>query len=209
MRELTVDVANQALILLPERATLWKQARTLIIADTHWGAAPAEVAGSGGASAAVVDGMARVDAILRRADVRRIVFLGDLLEAAEPAAELLALIRRWRNSRREIDMLLVRGNLDRHAAHPPAELEIRTTDGPLIEPPFVLTHYPAPSAAGYVLAGHLHPAAATPGEQRPCFWFGGRVAVLPAFGDAARLMTIEPSPDDGVYVIAADGVHSL
>jgi metallophosphoesterase superfamily enzyme len=207
MRELTVDIANEALVLLPERALLWKRAGTLVIADAAWRASSTRP------DAAVHEGTARLDALLQRTDARRIVFLGDLLDAEAEETGSLTHLRAWRARHRAVDMLLVRGNRARHAAHPPPALEIRSTDGPLIEPPFVLTSYPAPSAAGYVLAGQTHPVAQSQRprseERYPCFWFGERVGVLPAFGETASPTLIRTVGDDAVYIITGLGVHAL
>ena len=103
-------------------------------------------------------------------------------------------------------MTIVRGNHDREAGDVTG-LGIEGVDGPLIEPPFVFTHVPVDDERGYVVAGHLHPGADLVGAGRqrvrlPCFWFGSRTAVLPAFGDFTGLWPIVPAVGDRVFVIA-------
>src|SRR3982074_1557313 len=35
--DLTIELAGEEIILLPERAIYWPRAETLFVADTHWG----------------------------------------------------------------------------------------------------------------------------------------------------------------------------
>ncbi len=62
-----------------------------------------------------------------------------------------------------------------------------------------------------MLAGHLHPAVSLsgPGRQRerlPCFLFGERVGILPAFGDFTGGAAVRPRPGDRVFAVAEDEV---
>ncbi|HUP30403.1 MAG TPA: DEAD/DEAH box helicase, partial [Usitatibacter sp.] len=77
--------------------------------------------------------------------------------------------------------------------------------------PFVLNHEPGPSRGGYALAGHIHPAVrlSASGEKPlrlPCFWFGARYGVLPAFGAFTGNAEVLPRRGDQVFVIAEQEV---
>jgi uncharacterized protein len=139
--------------------------------------------------------------------------LGDLFHAraGRIATQTLAELRRWRALRTELEIMLVRGNHDRHAGDPPDDLRVNCVNAPAFVPPFVLRHEPAASAEGYTLAGHLHPGIvlAGPGLQRerlPCFWLRPHTAVLPAFGSFTGLAAVRPAPDDHVFVVAEQDV---
>jgi uncharacterized protein len=208
-----LDVRGEALELFAERAAYRPATRTLLVADPHWGkAATFRAAGIPVPHGTTADGLARLDALLDRTGARRIVFLGDFLHAREGRAPAtLEALRSWRAHHGATDMLVVRGNHDRRAGDPPRELGIACVDGPLVEPPFVLTHHPAESEAGYVLSGHLHPSVdlVGPGRQRarlPCFWFGAAGGVLPAFGDFTGLWPVSPAAGDRVFVVAGSEV---
>src|SRR5665213_941984 len=151
-----ISLRGEQVELHAERAMYWKRKSTLLIADTHWGkAATLRSAGlpiPGGSTSA---DMARLSALVRRTGASRIVLLGDAIHArAGRAAKTLGAVAEWRALHRELDIVLVRGNHDAHAGDPPAELEIQCADAPVVEEPFVFQHFPAPSALGYVLAGH-------------------------------------------------------
>jgi metallophosphoesterase superfamily enzyme len=77
--------------------------------------------------------------------------------------------------------------------------------------PFVLNHEPGASRSGYALAGHIHPAVrlSARGESSlrlPCFWFGSRYGVLPAFGAFTGTAEVLPRRGEQVFVIAEAAV---
>jgi DNA ligase-associated metallophosphoesterase len=205
-----VRLAGETVRLLPERALFWPRAATLIAADFHWGKGatfraagiPIPVGGTG-------DDLARLDTALQRTCARRLVILGDLFHAraGRIASQTLAELRRWRARQPELEMMLVRGNHDRHAGDPPEDLRINCVNAPAFVPPFVLRHEPSASPDGYTLAGHLHPGIVLAGrgllrERLPCFWLTPTTAVLPAFGGFTGLAPVRAEPDDHVFVIA-------
>ena len=79
------------------------------------------------------------------------------------------------------------------------------------DPPFALAHHPIEAESSYVLAGHIHPCATLVGtarqrERLPCFWFGARIGVLPAFGEFTGCASIQPADGDAVWAVAEDCV---
>ena len=66
-------------------------------------------------------------------------------------------------------------------------------------------------AEKYNLAGHIHPCVRLRGAGRqrlrlPCFYFGDRQGILPAFGTFTGLGDVEVQNGDRVFVIADDRV---
>jgi metallophosphoesterase superfamily enzyme len=60
-----------------------------------------------------------------------VVFLGDLLHSARAhAAATLAAVERLAGAPCQLDLVLVRGNHDRHAGDPPASLGVQAVDEP-------------------------------------------------------------------------------
>jgi DNA ligase-associated metallophosphoesterase len=209
---LDIEVVGETLTLFPECAAHWGRERTLLVADPHFGKAATFRANAIPVPrGTTTSALARLDVLIARTRTTRIVFLGDYLHARDGRSpETLRVLAEWRAATPVLDVVLVRGNHDRRAGDPPGELGVRCVDAPVLEPPFVLAHYPTSSADGYVLAGHLHPGAPLSGrgrmrERLPCFWFGREYAVLPAFGDFTGLADVTPEPGDRVIVVA-DGV---
>lgn len=204
-----VQVAGETLVLFPERAAWWARARTLLVADPHFGkAATFRAFGIPVPRGTTSDALTRLDGMLRRVDVRRVLVLGDFLHARRGrSAQTLGALAKWRETH-DVDMAIVRGNHDREAGDVPG---IECVDAPLVESPFVFTHVPTVSDHGYVIAGHLHPGADLVGAGRqhvrlPCFWFGSQAAVLPAFGDFTGLWPVTPDAGDRVFVVAGTEV---
>jgi uncharacterized protein len=211
-----MEVAGERLWLLVERAAFWPRESLLLVADPHFGKAAAfRAAGLAVPGGTTAEGLRRLDAALARTGAARLAFLGDFFHARSGrAAQTLASLLAWRAAHPALDVLLVRGNHDRHAGDPPPELRIRAVDDPLSAAPFVLAHHPRPSANGYVLAGHLHPAVKLRGigrqrEVLPCFHFGPEVGVLPSFGDFTGAARIVPAEGDRVFVVAGGEVLAV
>src|SRR5215218_206047 len=184
MSDIGLTLAGEQVYLMGERALYWPGTSTLVVADLHWGKASTfRAAGIPVPIGTTSDDLARLDSALQRTGARRMVVLGDLFhaKAGRIASHTLAELRRWRSLASPLEILLVRGNHDRHAGDPPDDLRINCVDAPAFVPPFVLRHEPSSSAEGYTLAGHVHPCAVLtgPGLQRarlPCFWLTPRAA---------------------------------
>jgi DNA ligase-associated metallophosphoesterase len=198
--------------LLPERALFWPASSTLIVADLHWGKAASframAIPVPSGTTAA---DLIRLDAALQRTGARRLLVLGDLMHAraAQAARATLDAIREWRRRRAELECVLVRGNHDLRAGDPPADLGFRVVDE-LAEGPFVFRHHPGVAGSGYTLAGHLHPSIVLSGRgdrvRLPCFLFGKRCGILPAFGTFTGTATPALEPGDRVFVVGDGAV---
>ena len=206
------DVAGEKLVLLPEKAAFWPGARALFVADFHLGKAAAfRSAGIALPSGTTRENLARLDRAVSRTRATHVVFLGDFLHAkAGRAPRTLQLFDEWRGTRGNLELTLVRGNHDARAGDPPESFGIRCIDAGASFGAFVLNHEPGAARGGYALAGHIHPAVRLHGEgeslRLPCFWFGARYGVLPAFGAFTGTAEVRPRRGDQVFVIAEDEV---
>jgi DNA ligase-associated metallophosphoesterase len=212
--DVSLTIAGEPIYLLSERALYWPGASTLVVADLHWGkAATFQSVDIPIPIGTTSDDLARLDSALQRSHARRMVVLGDLFhaKAGRIASHTLAELRRWRSLAGNFEILLVRGNHDRHAGDPPADLHINCVNAPAYVPPFVFRHEPAVSSDAYGLAGHVHPGLTLVGrglqrETLPCFIIGKTAALIPAFGSFTGFGVVEPGPDDRAFVIAGDEV---
>lgn len=206
-------VAGEKLALLPERVAFWPARKTLFVADFHLGkAASFRKAGIPLPAGSTTDNVQRLDRAIERTHARAVVFLGDFLHSADGRApRTFATFARWRESRGSVALTIVRGNHDRKAGDPPEAWGANCIEAGEALGPFVLNHEPGPSRGGYALSGHLHPAVrlSAPGEKSvrlPCFWFGARYGVLPAFGAFTGSAEVLPRRGDQVFVIAEQEV---
>lgn len=214
MTDVSLTLAGEQVILMSERALYWPGTSTLVVADLHWGkpttfraaAIPVPIGTTS-------DDLARLDSALQRTGARRMVVLGDLFHAnaGRIASHTLAELRRWRSLAGTFEILLVRGNHDRHAGDPPKDLQINWVNAPAFVPPFIFRHEPVDEEGAYGLAGHVHPALTLVGrglqrETLPCFVVGKQRMIVPAFGSFTGFGVVQPGPGDRAFVVAEDEV---
>jgi DNA ligase-associated metallophosphoesterase len=213
---LEVDVAGVRLRLLAQRAAYLIDERCLLVADAHIGKAVSfrrlGVPVPQGTTTQTLQTLSRA---IEASGARRVVFLGDLLHSAHAhAPATLQALAQWRERHAALELLLVRGNHDDHAGDPPAALGVQALDEPLRLGGLALCHHPQPRDEAYVLAGHLHPCVVLGGRahQRlrlPCFHFGAKVGVLPAFGEFTGMHAVRPGPGERIYLVSGDAVQPL
>lgn len=209
---ITTNIAEEELLLHPFKAIFWPRKSILLLADLHLGKAThfrkAGIAVPSGVSDANWD---RLSSLLLEFSPSRVIILGDLFHSTynrewEDLAQLISQFEK-------IQFELVIGN---HDILSPGEYErigMKVHAEPFRESPFLLTHHPIEDhiAEGYNLSGHIHPCVRMKGRghqylRLPCFWFGKKQAILPAFGAFTGMAAIKPHQGDQVFVIAEDEV---
>jgi DNA ligase-associated metallophosphoesterase len=210
-----VECRGQHLELLAERAALWVERRTLLIADPHFGKASVFRANGipipGGTTRANLD---RIDALLVSTRAERMIFLGDFVHGMiDPRADFVKALQAWRALHSHLEIYLLIGNHDRFCGPLAETLNMRCTSE-LLEGPFLFRHHPDPDPRGYVIGGHLHPAFELTDRDGArlrlrVFWFQKSVAVLPSFGEFTGSAFIQPAAGDGVYAVGEGGVATL
>lgn len=210
MNAIATELAGERVLLLPQKALYWPAAKTLMVADIHFGkAASFRALGVPVPRGTTSENLAVLETLLTTHDTQRIVFLGDFLhaKAAQAPATLQAMLA-WRRRHRELELLLVRGNHDWHAGDPSALLDLTMVDEPYACGPFALCHHPDVACEGYVIAGHVHPVfhlrTARESLRLPCFLLGTNRAILPAFGAFTGGHSLIPQASDKVYVVAEE-----
>ena len=210
-----VELAGEILWLLAHKAVYWPARKMLVIADIHFGKAAAfRALGVPVPRGTTTENLAGLDALVEAHGARHIAFLGDFLHAraAHASATQQAMLA-WRERRRDLQLMLVRGNHDRHAGDPAAALGIDLVDEPHALGPFAFCHHPDLATPGYALAGHIHPvyvlATRFDALRLPCFVVGQDRMILPSFGAFTGGHAIRPEPGDSIYVTSGEAVHCV
>lgn len=208
-----LELDGERVALLPERALWWPRTATLFVADVHLGkAATYRALGVPVPESTTASTLATLSALFNQRDVRRVIWLGDLLHAREAQRPVvLDAVFAWRCRHAAVDMLLVRGNHDARAGDPPAKLAIPVVDEPLMCGPFAACHHPQHVPGMIVLAGHVHPAITLrgAGHQRlrlPCYWWQERMLILPAFGEFTGGAMLEATRDARAWPVGGGAV---
>lgn len=201
--------------LHPFRAAYWEEERTLLLADLHLGKAahfrregiPAPVSAEDG-------NFDRLLALLLDLQPEGAIILGDLFHSHYNPVweEVGALLRQFGHVRFE----LVAGNHDLLSEYQYQKTPLEVHPETLVRGPFIFSHHPLEEIPEglYNLAGHIHPAVRLRGagmqrERLPCFFFGERHGILPAFGSFTGTHPIKPSKGDRVFVLTGEGVMEV
>jgi DNA ligase-associated metallophosphoesterase len=216
---MSLEVRGQTLLLLPDRALLWQETRTIVVADTHFGKSSlfrrhgmAVPAGSDDHD------RQRLTRIVRREGAQRLLILGDFLHAPIDADGADARdIAAWCEAFEKTEIHVIAGNHDRGARQrwrPPVVWH----DGDRIEGPFRFTHDadrsddPGHVSCGlFTLSGHIHPVVKMGSPRRPApripvFWQREAGLVLPSFGVFTGGYVVTPGPRDRIYAAGPERV---
>ena len=208
---MTIEVGGHPLLITAHRAAFDPVLRCLFVADAHFGkdavfrarGIPVPIGSTG-------DNIRRLDALIDTHRPESIVFLGDLLHGRESQTdETMDALGGWRARHRDLRMVMVEGNHDRHAGALPSGLGIERVVEAWRLGPWALCHYPQQVPGAYALAGHEHPvyrvATRVDSARLPCFRFGPQAGVLPAFGSFTGGFVINDSAAGQAIYLVAEG----
>jgi putative SbcD/Mre11-related phosphoesterase len=213
--------------LTAEGAAIHLRERTAVVADLHLGYEWARgAAGDCVPSHSLGETVARLEAVLARAPIVRLVVAGDVVESARPCGRTAADVRRlgeWLAAR-GVSLLALEGNHDR-ARLParrssPGSAAIATARAPCLPSSCVVggwtvAHGHQPIDGRRTVSGHFHPVLRAEGLVARCFLAGPDRIVLPAFSlNAAGCDVLDgPIPDDWLdptlHCIASSGSELL
>lgn len=211
-----IELGQQRLQLLPERAAWWERESTLLIADTHFGKEATFRLASIPVPDQTQESLSRLTSLIERLEPRRLVVLGDLLHARCGRCEtVFEEIETWRARCAAMEIVLVRGNHDDAAGDPPATWKFHCVDEPWTLGSLALRHIPSPEPPQVAtLAGHLHPVVRLSGRGRdslrlPCFLLRSNQLILPAFSPFVDGKALALQNSDQVFAVADDQVVSV
>jgi DNA ligase-associated metallophosphoesterase len=209
---LEIDCAGERLHLLPDKAIFWPREKSLIIADLHLGKPAAfRQAGVAVPESTTDADLSRLDFLLHSTASKRLVILGDFFHATPgQQPEVMNAFTEWREKHPKLSINLLLGNHDKRSRRAP-ELWRLEIDEKQTVAPFVFQHEPGESSDGYILSGHIHPAISLSekfggGIRAPCFCFGERCAILPAFGSFTGMRNIHPRKRDRIFAVGSGEV---
>ena len=210
----TIRLMDTNFTLLPERALLVPDHKTLIVADWHLGKGTHfRKAGIFMPSASVDKDVLRVQSLLDRHAVHTVVFLGDLFHS-DLNSEWHS-FERLRAANRSTRFILTRGNHDILPDELLRKAMLEVVDRYTVAPGIYCTHQPESAPFGWLnIAGHVHPGYRIQLKARqsfalPCFYYCPRTLVLPAFGSFTGLHLVSKLPQNQVYGIAGDEVIAV
>lgn len=210
-----VEVHNEVVELLWQKALFWKRHRLLVMADLHLGKVNHfRKAGIPVPLKANTRNLELLTGLMMVYKPERVLFLGDLFHSHfnsewESVNQLVG-------SFRHISFELVPGNHDILSTERYTRSGLKLHAEKFYEAPFVFTHHPVNDVPEekYNMAGHFHPGIQLTGKGRqsvvlPCFHFSERQALLPAFGAFTGLSRILVKKTDRVFAVADNSIVKI
>ena len=213
--------------LLPGRAAILPESRSLLVADLHLGkAATFRKAGLPVPEGSAQQDLARLRGLVEATEAKRLLILGDLFHAASGCTTaVLDEFRTFREGIAAVETVLVLGNHDRRVRIP-ASLGLDAVVPELVEGTIRFIHDPIDAdepneQKGSVnhrsldhrvtFCGHLHPRLAirSPSGARlteRCFVEHDGCFVLPAFGSFTGTHAVEPAAGMRLFAAGLDAV---
>ncbi|MEO0508883.1 MAG: ligase-associated DNA damage response endonuclease PdeM [Verrucomicrobiota bacterium] len=202
-----IELLGERLELLHQRAIYWPSQCALLVADLHWGKDEAfRVRGRSLPHGVLGSDLARLASCINSRPAERVYVLGDLIHNRDGMSEeVIQEVSKWR-IQNPIEMQLIPGNHDRHFPDLPEKWDIEKTSASIRVGPFDLVHDPNETTENYTIGGHIHPLLSMHSRNDsitlPCFYFGKRYAILPAFSEFTGGKKIESKTDCKAFAIA-------
>ncbi len=209
---MTITCKGEELILDKERAIYLPNHRLLAISDLHLGkSAHFRQAGLQIPENVSLNDLERLDLILKKYNPKTLLINGDMFHHGLNAD--IDYFRIWREQRKDIEFLLVKGNHDLLNQKDYEAMDITLEENSFCLNPFCFIH-DAPKCTEeelYPISGHVHPGVSVVGKAKqrlkfPCFYFGRKFAVLPAFSSFTGLYQIKRKIGERIFAITPQKV---
>ena len=205
---------QQTLWLSAARCIFWEEERALILSDLHFGkSGHFRKSGIGIPQNIFKEDLQRLFAQVQFFKPKTLLIAGDMFHSDENKEAGFFL--KWRKDIPQTDFYLIRGNHDILPAGFYQKANITVFENKLTIKDFCFAH----DAAGcddklFTFSGHIHPGIKMNGAGNqsimlPCFYFGEKYSVLPAFSAFTGLAKIKPSTKDHVFALVENSVIKI
>jgi len=213
MAQTSIQLQDETLHLLPDKAIYLEQANSLLLSDVHLGKADTFQNFGIPIPLSVNDSiLVRLKDLCDRHHPAFLFILGDLFHSKIAMNE--ALLSAWqaflKSTDTEIHLLL--GNHDRHLLKSLTHLPMQATTKNIQLGSFLLSHEPCPSKDTINICGHIHPCFRMGSKldrlRLPCFYYDAvqSLLMLPSFGEFTGGYEVPMSKGSTAYVIAEESV---
>ncbi len=209
---------QQTLWLSPARCIFWEEENVLIVSDLHFGkSGHFRKSGIGIPQNIFKEDLQRLFAQIQFFKPKILLITGDMFHST--ANKELDFFVKWRNDILHVEFYLVRGNHDILPKKFYKEANIKVFENKLSIGNFCFTHDITSTCYDedenlFTFSGHIHPGIKMNGLGNqslmlPCFYFGKKHAVLPAFSVFTGLAKIRPAKMDIVFVLVEGEVMKI
>ncbi len=213
---LPFEISENQFLVTSQRSLFWENEKALILSDLHLGkAGHFRKSGIGIPQTVMLEDMQRLIAEIQLYQPASLIVIGDLFHSKANKENDFFL--KWRNDLPWLNILLVKGNHDILLDEWYREAGIRVVHQAYESGDFIFVHDirdMATASGKYAFSGHIHPGIRITGQgkqslQFPCFYFGKKYAVLPAFGKFTGTHPIHPKKGDAVFALVENSVIKM
>jgi len=209
---------KQTLWLSAARCIFWEEESILILSDLHLGkSGHFRKSGIGIPQNIFKEDLQRLFSQIQFFKPKTVLITGDMFHSK--TNKEVDFFLKWRNDIANVEFFLVRGNHDILPKKTYIEANIKVFENKLSIKNFCFTHDISTYCEEarkelFTFSGHIHPGIKMNGLGHqslmlPCFYFGDKHAVLPAFSAFTGLAKIKPAPTGHVFALVENSVVQL
>ena len=209
-------IQKQQFWLTTERTLYWEEEKTLIVSDLHFGkTGHFRKSGIAIPQSVYKEDLQRLVGQIQYFQPGQLIVVGDMFHSH--ANLEMELFLKWRTDLGNLKIELIRGNHDILMDSWYEEAGIHLSQHHLTMSSFRFVHDISDSFVEkknrdenpgnfYSFSGHIHPGIRIQGSGKqslcfPCFYFGKKYAVLPAFSRFTGVGMIHPESEESVFAI--------
>jgi uncharacterized protein len=219
-------IRNQQFWLTTDRTMFWEEEKAMIVSDLHFGkTGHFRKSGIAVPGSVYKEDLQRLVIQLQYFQPKELIIVGDMFHSH--ANKELELFLKWRSDLPGINIRLVMGNHDILKEDWYENAGIQLNRQTLSKQDFHFVHDISDQLnrkegyikniieeRSYFFSGHIHPGIRINGAGKqtlcfPCFYFGKKHAVLPAFSRFTGVAMIDPEAEEQVFAIVNQALIQL
>jgi DNA ligase-associated metallophosphoesterase len=211
-----IQVANQDIELLPEKALIWHEEHLLALSDVHLGKADSyQAAGVPVPSGSHREDLELISQLIHKYQIKKVVILGDWIHNRHSLSEIvLRDLHEFFTVLKEVHWTLLLGNHEKGVHDLMHDLPFHLVEEEIQMGPFLMTHgHKNPNSELFQIRGHIHPqvrVSTGPLSLRmPCFVLEKNSLTIPAFGSLTGGFIVKRQASNRIFAIGGKEIFEV
>jgi len=211
-----LQIENEDIELLSEKAFFWPRVSLLGLSDVHLGKAESfQSLGIPLPSAAHVEDLKNIEKLVKKTNPKKVIILGDWIHHRSGwTPELQEELKGFFARQTAVEWTLLIGNHERGSLQQLAQFPMKLQEESLEVGPFLLTHgHLETKSQKFQIQGHFHPVITLregPLKMRlPCFVLQKKSLLLPSFGSLTGGHEFKTTAKDRVFAVTPSDVFEV
>ncbi|QDK37264.1 ligase-associated DNA damage response endonuclease PdeM [Bdellovibrio sp. NC01] len=211
-----IQVANEDIELLPEKAFLWQREHLLGLSDVHLGKAESyQSAGVPIPSGSHREDLLLISDLIHRYQIRKVMILGDWIHNRFSLSEIIVQdFREFFKAHDHVHWTLLLGNHEKGSVEILNKLPFHLVEEEMQIGPFLMTHgHKNAKSKLFQIQGHTHPLVSIhEGPTRlklPCFVLEKNALTIPAFGSLTGGYVIRKDKGKRIFAVTPKEIFEV